>query len=47
MNKLNTSARASKFCLSEEQIRKMIDSADNIRDRIVIELLALTGCRRV
>jgi len=46
MEKSMHRAKASKFSLSEEDIRKMIDSADNIRDRIVIELLAFTGARR-
>ena len=46
MKKPTRSARASKFSLSEQEIREMINSADNIRDRLVIELLAFTGCRR-
>lgn len=39
-------AKASMFSLSEEDIRKMIDASENIRDRIVVELLAYTGARR-
>ena len=39
-------AQASMFSLSEKEIRMMIDSADNIRDRLIIELLAFTGARR-
>lgn len=40
------SAQASKFSLSEAEIRSMIDSTYDIRDRLIIELLAFTGCRR-
>lgn len=46
MKKHTLRAEASKFALSEEEIRKMINSADNIRDRLVVELLAYTGARR-
>jgi len=39
-------SEASKYQLSEEEIRKIISSAKNLRDRLIIELLAFTGCRR-
>jgi integrase/recombinase XerC len=46
MKNVTKSAKASMFSLSEKEIRMMIDSADNIRDRLIIELLAFTGARR-
>lgn len=48
MKKINELAQASdrKFSLSEDEICRMIDAADNIRDRLIVELLAFTGCRR-
>jgi len=39
-------SKASIYSLSEEEIRKLIQSTENIRDRLVVELLAFTGCRR-
>ena len=46
MKKPTHSAQASKFSLEEADIIKIINSADNIRDRLTIELLAFCGCRR-
>ena len=46
MKKQIDRAKAMSFTLNENDIQKMIDSTDNIRDRIVIEFLAYTGCRR-
>lgn len=48
MGSTTRSAQASdsKYSLSEEKIRQMIDVADGIRDRLIIELLTFTGCRR-
>ncbi len=39
-------SEASKYQLSEEEIRRIISSALCLRDRLIIELLAFTGCRR-
>jgi len=44
--KKTTQTAGAMFSLSELDIRKMIDAAVNIRDRIVIELLTYTGARR-
>jgi integrase/recombinase XerD len=37
---------ASMYSLTEEEIHRMISAASNRRDRLIIELLAFTGCRR-
>ena len=39
-------AKAMQFCLTQKQVHQMINASDNIRDRIIIELLAFSGCRR-
>ncbi len=39
-------SKASTYHLNEEEIQKMITVATNRRDRLIIELLAFTGCRR-
>ena len=39
-------AGAMQFSLSESDIKKLIDSAENLRNRVVLELLIYTGCRR-
>ena len=39
-------AKAMQFCLTQKQVHQMINAADNIRDRIIIELLAFSGARR-
>jgi integrase len=39
-------SKASTYQLTEEEIHRMITVATNRRDRLIIELLAFTGCRR-
>ncbi len=39
-------AGAMQFTLSEYDIKKLIDSTENLRNRVVLELLIYTGCRR-
>ena len=46
MKKQNKRADARKFTLDENDIQKLIESATDIRDRLVIQLLAYTGARR-
>ena len=41
-----SSNEASKFILSEEEINKLIISAKDLRDRLLIEMLVFTGARR-
>lgn len=52
MNEFGTSlagamaSEASKYQLTENEVHKLISTAKNRRDRLIIELLAFTGCRR-
>lgn len=39
-------SKASIYRLNEEEIKKIINATDNIRDRLLVEILAFTGCRR-
>lgn len=39
-------SKASTYHLNEAEIHKMISVASNRRDRLIIELLVFTGCRR-
>jgi len=39
-------SNASIYSLKEEEIQKIISASQNRRDRLIIELLAFTGCRR-
>lgn len=39
-------SKASTYQLTEEEIHRMIMAVTNRRDRLIIELLAFTGCRR-
>ncbi|MFE3845713.1 tyrosine-type recombinase/integrase [Thermoplasmatota archaeon] len=39
--------RASKYHLKSEDVRKIINATKNNRDKLIIELLAYTGCRRL
>ena len=39
-------SKASIYRLREEEIKKIINAAENIRDRLIVELLAFSGCRR-
>jgi len=39
-------SEASEYTLDEEDVRNIIDNTPTIRDKVIIELLAYTGCRR-
>ena len=39
-------SEASKYQLTEDEVHKLISTANNRRNRLIIELLAFTGCRR-
>ena len=45
--KETSGSKASTYQLTEEDIHRMISVASNRRDRLIIELLAFTGCRRL
>jgi integrase len=44
--KETSGSKASTYQLTEEEIHRMITATTNRRDRLIIELLAFTGCRR-
>ena len=39
-------SEASKYQLTEEEVHRLISTAKNRRNRLIIELLVFTGCRR-
>ena len=41
-----TKSKASRYPLSEEDVKSIIDATEKTRDKVIIELLAFTGCRR-
>ena len=44
--KRTKSSEASRYSLSEEDIRSLINATSTLRDKLIIELLSFTGCRR-
>jgi len=39
-------SESSQYSLSEDEIRRIINATEDLRDKLIIELLAFTGCRR-
>lgn len=39
-------SESSQYSLSEDEIRRIINATEELRDKLIIELLAFTGCRR-
>ena len=45
-NKQTKPSKASEYILTSENVRDIINATKSIRDKVIIELLAFTGCRR-
>ena len=42
----NHQNKASEFCLGEEEIRRLIEAAPSLRDKVLVEVLYYAGLRR-